>query len=171
LLENFITTKWSITIDYRLIGSNKPGHLTNVYSPANPRDKKAFLRNLEYLSNLTRHNIWIFGGDYNLIRSLEEKKGGSKRLDQDSNDFNGLIDNLNLIDLEAINGNYTWTNKRTGSHQISCKLDRFLISDSLMLEGTALEASILNIPGSDHWPIHLWLDVQATPGKKPFRFE
>jgi exonuclease III len=146
LLENFVTTKWSITADYRLIGSNKPGHLTNVYGPANPRDKQAFLRNLEYLSNLTRHNRWIVGGDFNLIRSLEEKKGGSRCLDQDSSDFNSLIDNLNLIDLEAINGNYTWTNRRTGSHQIACKLDRFLISDSLMLEGTALEASILNIP-------------------------
>jgi exonuclease III len=39
LLENFATTKWSITADYRLIGSNKPGHLTNVYDPTNPRDK------------------------------------------------------------------------------------------------------------------------------------
>jgi exonuclease III len=171
LMENFITTKWTITVDYRLIGSNKPGHLTNVYGPANPRDKQAFLRNLEYLSNLTRYNRWIVGGDYNLIRSLEEKKGGSRRLDQDSIDFNSLIDNLNLIDLEAINGTFTWTNRRTGSHQIACKLDRFLISDSLMLEGTTLEASILNTPGSDHWPIQLWMDVAATPGKKPFRFE
>jgi exonuclease III len=171
LMENFITTKWSITANYRLIGSNKPGHLNNVYVPANPRDKQAFLRNLEYLSNLTRYNRWIFGADYNLIRSLEEKKGGSRRLDQDSTDFNSLIDNLNLIDLEAINGIFTWTNRRTRSHQIACKLDCFLISDSLMLEGTALEVSILNTPGSDHWPIQLWMDVPATPWKKPFRFE
>jgi exonuclease III len=170
-MDNFITTKWSITTDYRLIGSNKPRHLTNVYGLTNPRDKKAFLRNLEYLSNLTRHNRWIVGGDYNLIRSLEEKKGGSICLDQDSSDFNSLIENLNLIDLEAINGNYTWTNRRIGSHKIACKLDHFLISDSLMLEGTTLEASIKNIPGSDHWPIQLWLDVLATPRKKTFRFE
>jgi hypothetical protein len=74
-MENFVTTKWSITADYRLIGSNKPGHLTNVYRPANPRDKQAFLRNLEHLSTLTRHNSRIIGGDYNLIRNLDEKKG------------------------------------------------------------------------------------------------
>jgi hypothetical protein len=40
-----------------------------------------------------------------------------------------------------------------------------------MLEGIAMEASILNIHGSDHWPIQLWMEVSASPGKKPFRFE
>jgi exonuclease III len=168
-LENFTTTRWSITTDYRLIGSNKPGHITNVYGPANPREKQAFLRSLDYLYSLLRHKHWTIGGDYNLIRNLEEKRGGSRRLDQDTNDFNSLIDKLNLIDLEPTNGTFTWTNRRTGSHQIACKLDRFLISDSLMLEGMAMEASILNTHGSDHWPIQLWIEVPATPGRKPFQ--
>jgi exonuclease III len=170
-LENFATTRWSITAEYRLIGSNQPGHITNVYGPANPREKQTFLRSLDYLPSLLKHKHWIIGGDYNLIRTLEEKKGGSRRLDQDTNDFNSLIDKLNLIDLEPTNGIFTWTNRRTGSHQIACKLDRFLISDSLMMEGLAMEASILNTHGSDHWPIQLWIEVPATPGRKPFRFE
>jgi exonuclease III len=171
LMENFFTTKWSITADYRIIGSNKPGHLTNVYGPATPRDKQAFLKSLSYLSSLTQHNRWIVGGDFNIIRSLEEKKGGSRRLDQESSDFNGLIDDLHLIDLEAGNDTYTWTNRRTGIHQIACKLDRFLISETIMMEGTTMESTIMNLSGSDHWPIQLWLDVPATTGKKPFRFE
>jgi exonuclease III len=171
LMENFCTTRWSITADYRLIGSDKPGHLTTVYGPATPRDKQAFLRSLSYLSSLTQHHRWIVGGDFNIIRGLEEKKGGSRRLDRDSGDFNSLIDDLRLIDLEAINGTHTWTNRRTGMHQIACKLDRFLVSEPLIMDGTATESSILNRTGSDHWPIQLWLDVPATPGKKPFRFE
>jgi hypothetical protein len=100
-----------------------------------------------------------------------KKKEELERLDQESSDFNSLIDNINLIDLETPNGIYTWTNRRTGTHQIACRLDRFLISDSLMLEGTTLEASILDFHGLDHWPIQLWLEVPATPGRKPFRFE
>jgi exonuclease III len=150
IMENFITTNWSITVAYRLIGSNKPGHLTNVYGPANPRDKQAFLNNLEYLSTLVESNRWIVGGDFNLIRNLKEKKGGTRCLDREASDFDSFIDNNNLIDLETPNGTYTWTNRRTGTHQIACKMDRFLISKSLMLEGTALESSILNWHGSDH---------------------
>jgi exonuclease III len=170
-MENFYTTRWSITAEYRLIGSNNPGHLTNIYGPASPRDKQAFLRSLRHLSGLTKHDRWILGGDFNIIRSLEEKKGGSRRLDQDSCDFNNLIDDLRLIDLEVNNGIHTWTNRRTRAHQIACKLDHFLISEPLMMDGTAMESTILNLPGSDHWPIRLWVDVPATPGKKPFRFE
>jgi exonuclease III len=81
IMETFIMTKWSITAAYRLIGSNKPGHLSNVYGPASSRDKQAFLSNLEYLSTLTKDNRWIVGGDFNLIRNLDEKKGGTRRLE------------------------------------------------------------------------------------------
>jgi exonuclease III len=170
-LENFYTTRWSITAEYRLIGSDRPGHLTNVYGPATPGDKQAFLSSLRHLSSLTTHDRWTLGGDFNIIRSLEEKKGGSRRLDLDTIDFNTLIDDLNLIDLETSNGTHTWTNRRTGSHQVACKLDRFLLSEPLLLDGTAMESTILNYPGSDHWPIQLWADVSATPGNRPFRFE
>lgn len=43
LLENFMATRGSITTDYKLIGFDKPGHLTNVYGPANIGEKAAFL--------------------------------------------------------------------------------------------------------------------------------
>jgi hypothetical protein len=121
IMENFITTRWSITADYRLIGSNKPGHLSNVYGPASSRDKQAFLSNLEYLSTLTKERRWLLGGDFNLIRNLDEKKGGIRCLEQESSDFQNLLDNTNLIDLETSNGTFTWTNRRTGIHQIACR--------------------------------------------------
>jgi Rad3-related DNA helicase len=153
IMENFITTKWSITTTCRLIGSNKPGHLSNVYGLASTRDKKAFLINLEYLSTLTKDNIRIVGGDFNLIHNLDEEKGGTRHLEQESSKFQNLIDNIDLINLETPNGTFTWTNGRSGIHQIAYRLHRFLVSDSLMLEGTTLEASILDFHGSYHWPI------------------
>jgi hypothetical protein len=47
----------------------------------------------------------------------------------------------------------------------------FLISETLLMEGLAMSASILDTSGSDHWPIQLSLDISGSPGWKPFRFE
>jgi len=59
---------------------------------------------------------------------MDEKKGRLKRLDQDHLAFKDFIQDQCLIDLETTNGTYTWNNRRGGSQQVACKLDRFLIS-------------------------------------------
>jgi hypothetical protein len=82
-----------------------------------------------------------------------------------------LIDQLKLIDIETRNGIFTWSNRRSGPQHVSCRLDRFLISESIMLEDPVLEANILPKSGSDHWPVSLWLDIGATPKLKPFHFK
>jgi hypothetical protein len=114
---------------------------------------------------------WILGGDFNMICNLDEKRGGTHRIMVESGKFQGVIDNLGLIDMKTPNGLFTCTNRRSGSHQVAFRLDRFLIFDSHLMEGTTLEARILDAHRSDHWPIQLWLDIPASPGCKPFRFE
>jgi hypothetical protein len=47
---------------------------------------------------------WIIGGDFNIIISLDEKRGGVRILDKDSENFQNLIEDLHLIDIEAQNG-------------------------------------------------------------------
>ena len=70
-----------------------------------------------------------------MILTLEEKRGGKNYLEKDSAKFQELIENLRLVDIESGNGTYTWTNKRSGHQQIAWRLDRFLISETLLLEG------------------------------------
>jgi hypothetical protein len=77
-LEFFFTTIWSISTTYRLIISNNPRYLTNVYGPATPRDKNSFLRNLEGLDILTSGNKWILRGDFKMICNMHEKRGGTR---------------------------------------------------------------------------------------------
>jgi hypothetical protein len=43
------------------------------------------------------------GGDFNLITSLNEKRGGIRHLDQDHLMFKDFIQNNQLIDLETSN--------------------------------------------------------------------
>jgi hypothetical protein len=54
---------------------------------------------------------WILGGDFNIILTLEEKRGGTRRLDQDSGKLRDIIEDLHLIDIETQNGTFTWSNK------------------------------------------------------------
>jgi exonuclease III len=114
---------------------------------------------------------WIIGGDFNIITSLAEKKGGIPRLDMEADLFKETIYNLHLVDWETENGIFTWNNCRRGVHKISSRLDRFLLFESLITQNLSIEAIILPCHGSDHWPICLDLDIQSAPINRPFRLE
>ena len=111
------------------------------------------------------------GGDFNLIRSLEEKKGGIRNLSGISNDFILLIEELHLVDVSTPNGFYKWQNKHSGQRHIASRLDRFLVLEPIMNGEGDIGAFILPGAGSDHWTIGLeW----SRPGeflKRSFRFE
>jgi hypothetical protein len=106
-----------------------------------------------------------------MITGLEEKKGGTRRLGNDSEQFHRTIGLLNLIDVETDNGPFTWSNRCSGTQHVSSRLDRFLISESIMMDGLAWNATVIDTPGSDHWSILLSINISGTPGRKPFRFE
>jgi hypothetical protein len=72
-------------------------------------ERLARVKSLETTTN------WILGGDFNMIMSLEEKTGGSKRLEQDSGKFRTLPEKLKLVDIEKSNGTFTWSNRRSGN--------------------------------------------------------
>jgi len=48
--------------------------VTNVYGPQNPNDKLKLLTSLEELRQRHPPIPWILGGDFNMIKSLTEKK-------------------------------------------------------------------------------------------------
>lgn len=143
----------------------------NVYSPQWLDDKINFLASLNnFLERNTGANF-ILGGDFNMITSLLEKKGGLRKLNRDGEVFISFIDNAGLVNVHPKHGQFTWNNRRGGERLISSRLDRFLISESFILDGKTVESNILPSGGSDHWPISLAVELQGTPRNKPFRFE
>jgi exonuclease III len=171
LLDDFFPSNWTITASFHLIGSNKHDFVRSVYRPTRPRDKEAFLHHLEWISNQIDTQPWIPGGDFNMIIGLEEKKGGTCMLGNDSKHFHQTIDILNIINVEIDNHPFTWSNRCSRTHHVSSRLDHFLISESIMLDGLAWNATVIDTPGSDHWPILLSININGTPSKKPFLFE
>ena len=86
---------------------------------------------------------WILAGDFNMIRSLTEKKGGTRKLGRDSIAFQNFINNMGLVDTKTINDTFTYNNKRGWAAQVASKLDRFIISEDLLLTGLDMSALIL----------------------------
>ena len=117
------------------------------------------------------NRAWIIGGDFNLKKNLGENKGVIHILKPASTLFNNTISDLDLIDVKNSNGLFTWNNKQSGDRGISCRLDRFLLLESVMMASCNLKAVVLATAGSDQWTISLeWEDIGVNP-RTPFRFE
>ena len=81
---------------------------------------------------------------------MEENKGGITQLSPINDTFNDIINNLELIDVRTNNDTFTWNNKRTRDRGIACRLDRFLVSESIMKNEGELKAPVLPLAGFDH---------------------
>lgn len=83
-------------------------HLSNIYGPSKSVDKAAFILWLYHL-DITSYEDWILAGDFNLIRTLENrnKLGGNVC---DMMTFNDPIQHLDLVDIAFHGRNYTLSN-------------------------------------------------------------
>eukprot|EP00253_Pinus_taeda_P022337 PITA_22337 len=143
----------------------------NVYGPRRLDDKIRFLDSLVNFRVRYARLPSVIEGDFNMIRSLLEKKGGTRALIKDVAAFQIFSENMKLIDIETNNGLCTWNNKRGGNSQVASKLDRFMISEDLMLLDKEIMAEILPFSGSDHWPVLMEIKGIGTPRNRPFRFQ
>jgi exonuclease III len=143
-------TRHTLSVNMQIIGKTEKILCTNLYGPQVMEEKKRFLLDLENLKDRTHNLHWILAGDFNIITTLAEKKGGTRRLDRDVEEFSAFIDTMKLVDIRTNNGQFTWNNKQLGHHQVATRLDRFLVSESIILQGLNLDCNILPWGESDH---------------------
>lgn len=153
------------------VGDREIYLVTNVYGPQKMDDKSRLLDSLMHLRERYDGIPWILGGDFNMIKSLSEKRGGTRALTKDALAFQSFLDTMKLVDIETSNGHFNWNNRRGGGSLVALKLDRFIILEDLILNEIGMEARILPFGGSDHWPIQLEIRGIGTPQNRPFRFE
>jgi len=89
------------------VGDKETYLLTNVYGPQRMDEKLKFLNSLEDLRDRHVGLPWILGGDFNMFKSLSEKKGGTRISGKDSLAFQTFIDNMKLVDIVTNNGLFT----------------------------------------------------------------
>ncbi|GLU19133.1 hypothetical protein SLE2022_353980 [Rubroshorea leprosula] len=143
---------------------NTPCYLVNIYSPCDLVAKRSLWENLSNTISSHKGN-WCIAGDFNAIRSLQERKGGTS-VRREIREFNDFIEMNGLVDLPMIGRKFSWY--RPNGHYMS-RLDRFLFSEEWLVKWTDLKQWGLPRSLSDHCPI-LVRDEARNWGPKPFRF-
>ncbi|KAJ9562981.1 hypothetical protein OSB04_008141 [Centaurea solstitialis] len=131
-------------------GVNQKVGFLCVYAPQSRPQKLALWNELKLL--ILSHNVvWVVFGDFNAVRSPEERKGYVFDL-REASEFNDFILNLCLHDLQL--GGRKFTRFSKDGSKLS-KLDRFLVSANFFsIWGDAKVIALLrNV--SDHCPLVL----------------
>ena len=106
-LNNVLASRHTISASFHLISTNIHGRITNVYGPQLSDQKFVLLDFIQWLIQEQAPHIDILGGDFNLITSLQDKRGGRSNLLEEDKLFKEFIDENNLIDLQTNNGIHT----------------------------------------------------------------
>ena len=145
--------------------------LVNVYAPNNEHDYSEFVHRIEtYISDMGLSSLddIIMGGDWNIIRDPElDKCGGIYRVKRKAIDsLTTLILKFNLNDVWRIKNpnlsRYSW---RQSQPLVQCRLDYWLISDSLF--DSVTDTDIVPSIRSDHSGITLKFRSIAPVHNKP----
>ncbi|GMI80362.1 hypothetical protein HRI_001705500 [Hibiscus trionum] len=159
------TTKRIVVVIGKLKGSEMECGMMNVYGPTIEVEKDGFFK--EILDEMRKHNVvWVIGGDFNAITSMEEKQGLSWNYTAMEN-FRSFIQKAKLMNLPLADGLYTWSNNREPPTFV--RLDKFLVNAAFFEGYPNLKQSLLPKVISDHNAIALE-NVVYKKDMRPFRF-
>eukprot|EP00253_Pinus_taeda_P003052 PITA_03052 len=102
IFENWISLPRILAGSCRVIGSAEKVLITGVYGPHIAGERERFVKNVKEARGLYPEMSWIIGGDFNLIRTMDEKRG-IRRTDQFMDIFNEMISEQRLVDMQTIN--------------------------------------------------------------------
>ncbi|KAK1394757.1 hypothetical protein POM88_013813 [Heracleum sosnowskyi] len=131
-----------VTLDEK--SSLKKVHCVNIYAPHNRRARREFFGGLRGMILSRNQEKIIICGDFNSIRSQEERTNCQYRK-EDVVDLNNFITTCNLINHNIVNGKFTWIgpgNKRS-------RLDRILTNCSWDLNNEWELFKIFTLPKKD----------------------
>ena len=85
-----------------------------MYGPNNFPQKLTFIKFLSWIKVQIGDSTWIMGGEFNMITSMGENKGGRRIMDRFQEAFRDFLEQSQLVDMETGNKWYTWNNRRGG---------------------------------------------------------
>lgn len=141
-----------------------------VYAPSLLRDRVRFWSHLRCIAQENQYP-WFCVGDLNEVASVWEKEGGEECRRSRIEQFQQLISDCDLIDLEFKGPEFTWSNNPGGSADIRERLDRALASISWRLMFPLAQVFHEVAIGSDHCPLVIKLCIPLKKVPYQFKFE
>ncbi|XP_077232609.1 uncharacterized protein LOC143869954 [Tasmannia lanceolata] len=142
--------------------------ITAVYAHNYGRERR---RLWETLNQVNHSGIpWIALGDFNIIRFLSEKFGGSEPCRENIEEFNNCIMECSLSDLKSLGQTLSWSNStRVGNYKLR-RLDRAIVNDDWLSSFPSSFADYTSPILPDHSPIVIHLQDRTNRSPKPCRF-
>ncbi|KAG6466890.1 hypothetical protein ZIOFF_075312 [Zingiber officinale] len=138
--------------------------VTVVYAKCTRSERSLLWESLEELRP-EGDRLWLVGGDFNVISSMEEHSAGVLARPGAMEDFNNFIMLAGLVDAGFVGDRYTWTNNRVWK-----RLDRVLLSSSWGSLDFTVRVEHLSRAASDHCPLLVEFPGFQRP-RASFRFQ
>lgn len=91
---------------------------------------------------LSNHGPWYYIGDFNAIIGSHEMRGSHLPFQASCAEFKQWSDSCNLIHLETVGAQYTWSNGRKVMHHTEKILDRSLCNVAGWISGIQQTAAL-----------------------------
>ncbi|XP_077242463.1 uncharacterized protein LOC143882975 [Tasmannia lanceolata] len=142
--------------------------MTSVYAHNYYISRRELWSKLENIAS-SNQAPWIVLGDFNAVRSQEERYGYPPNIAQ-MEEFNSCLTNSALTDLRSVGLNLTWNNKGKLGNLKMAKLDRSLVNEE-WLHSYPNSFTEFIAPGiSGHNPFIVSCSNHQSLGPRPFKF-
>jgi len=142
-------------------------YVLNIYAPY--KDRYPFW-NRFLSSDFLELDYLLIGGDLNCTLCGDEVWGGGRKVDPLVGYIKEAILQHNMIDISPQSMGPTWDNGKLGVSYLAKRLDRFFISDNLLVRMGRLISPIINSFISNHRPISLQWGKRCYKKGLPYKF-
>ncbi|XP_057418726.1 uncharacterized protein LOC130712931 [Lotus japonicus] len=137
----------------------------NVYGPHTLLERRLLFEALK-VQVLSHVGMTFIGGDFNAVLLGSERSSGGV-LDAGDAVFQQFVHECHLNDLPLLNGKFTWFSGRNDG--LWSRLDRWLVSDDVLIFFNNISQTIFDWSVSDHRAVGLSFGVPDA-GPKPFYY-
>ncbi|XP_027183870.1 uncharacterized protein LOC113782162 [Coffea eugenioides] len=154
----------------RQVEPQKKGTKVNAMSSRILRSKEREGLWGELLREKQEVKPWFLVGDFNVILSAEEKRGGVPFRQADRMELAQFMSLAGVGDAGFSGSRYNWCNNRQGMARVWRRLDRLLINSAAMRMECDFTVRHLGRDPSDHEPLLLSAVTRLDGKPSPFRF-